>query len=202
MKKTLALIGTLSLLAAAASAIAEGDPQAGAQKAAACGACHGADGNSANPEWPNLANQHASYIAEQLALFQKGVRDNVLMVPMAAGLTEQDRHDLGAWYQQQTLKGLEADPSLWRRGEELYRGGDPARGLPACIACHGPRGQGNGPAKYPAVRAQHSAYTYAQLHAYAVGARKSPGNDIMQLISSKLTDEEMRSLASYLQGLR
>lgn len=192
------------LLACSLAAVpaAAGDATAGAQKAAVCGACHGMTGSSVNPEWPNLAGQHESYIAAQLALFKQGVRDNALMMPMAMGLSDQDMLDLGAHFAAQAPAGLEADPSNWKIGEKLYRGGDTARGLPACIACHGPQGKGNDPAKYPALRSQHAVYTYAQLKAYAEGRRKTPGNDIMQVVASKLTDEEMRALASYTQGLR
>lgn len=179
-----------------------GDADAGAQKAAICGACHGASGASVNPEWPNLAGQHESYIALQLSLFKQGTRQNVVMAPNAAALSDQDMQDLGAHFARQTPAGLEADPSNWRAGERLYRGGDEARGLPACIACHGPQGKGNGPAKYPALRAQHAVYTYNQLRSYASGARTTPGSDIMNVVAGKLTDEEMRALASYTQGLR
>lgn len=188
-----------SLMATAAVA---GDAAAGAAKAAVCAACHGATGSSVNPEWPNLAGQHESYIAAQLALFKQGARVNALMSPMAAALTETDMADLGAHFAQQAPAGLEADPANWKHGEKLYRGGDSRRGLPACIACHGPRGKGNGPARYPALRAQHAVYTHNQLKAYAEGARTTPDTDIMQVIAAKLTDEEMRALASYTQGLR
>lgn len=179
-----------------------GDASAGAAKAAVCSACHGANGTSVNPEWPNLAGQHEGYVAEQLAQFKAGTRTNALMSPMAAALTEADMQDLGAYFARQTPAGLEADPSNWKAGEKLYRGGDAKRGLPACIACHGPQGKGNAPARYPALRAQHGVYAYNQLKAFADGTRKTPGNDIMQVVASKLTDEEMRALASYLQGLR
>ena len=125
------------------------------------------------------------------------------MTPMAAALTEQDMQDLGAHFAQQTPAGLEADPSNWQAGEKLYRGGDADRGIPACIACHGPAG--------PRQRArpdtrhfgrQHGVYAYNQLKAFTDGTRSSAGNDIMQVVASTLTDEEMRALASYLQGLR
>lgn len=191
----------LAALCLAASAQA-GDAAAGASKAAVCAACHGANGTSINPEWPNLAGQHESYVADQLGQFKTGTRTNALMSPMAAALTDADMQDLGAYFAKQTPAGLEADPSNWKTGEKLYRGGDGERGLPACIACHGPQGKGNAPAKYPALRAQHGVYAYNQLKAFADGTRKTPGNDIMQVVASKLTDEEMRALASYLQGLR
>jgi cytochrome c553 len=197
-----AWIGTALACIILPGAALAGDAAAGAQKAAVCGACHGMTGSSVNPEWPNLAGQHESYIAQQLALFKQGVRDNALMMPMAMALSDQDMQDLGAHYAGQTPAGLEAEPSNWKAGETLYRGGDAARGIPACIACHGPEGKGNAPAKYPALRAQHAVYTLSQLKAYAEGRRRTPGNDIMQVIAAKLTEDEMRALASYTQGLR
>ena len=197
-----AWIGTVLACTVLSGTASAGDPEAGAQKAAVCGACHGMTGSSVNPEWPNLAGQHEGYIAAQLALFKQQVRDNALMMPMAMALSDQDMLDLGAHFASQAPAGLEADPSNWKTGEKLYRGGDPERGIPACIACHGPQGKGNGPAKYPALRAQHAVYTFGQLKAYADGRRRTPGNDIMQVISAKLTEDEMRALASYTQGLR
>ncbi len=197
-----AWIGSVLAALCIAGSAEAGDAATGAQKAAVCMACHGANGNSINPEWPNLAGQHEGYVAEQLANFKQGARTNPLMSPMAAALTDTDMQDLGAHFAQQTPAGLEADPSNWKAGEKLYRGGDAERGLPACIACHGPQGKGNAPARYPALRAQHAVYAYNQLRAYSAGTRVTPGNDIMQVVASKLTDEEMRALASYLQGLR
>jgi cytochrome c553 len=202
MNKSIAALALVSLLVAPAALAATGDPAAGAQKAAVCGACHGVNGNSVNPEWPNLAGQHAGYIAAQLDLFKQGIRNNVIMAPNAMLLSEQDMADLGAYFAAQPLQGQEADPSLYARGEALYRGGDASRGLPACIGCHGPQGRGNGPAHYPAVRAQHSLYTYSQLKAYASGERKPVANNIMQYVAARMSDEDMRSVASYLQGLR
>ena len=202
MKMTFSLSVSLLLLALIAGPALAGDAAAGAQKAAICGACHGATGSSVNPEWPNLAGQHESYIVAQLQSFKQATRDNPLMMPNAAALSDQDMQDLGAHFASQTPAGLEADPSNYKLGEKLYRGGDPERKLPACIACHGPQGKGNGPARYPALRAQHSVYAYNQLKAFAEGRRRTPGNDIMKVVAGRLTDDEMRALASYTQGLR
>ncbi len=202
MKIPSAALAILAILAAPVALAVTGDAAAGAAKSAVCSACHGADGNSFNPEWPSLAGQHAGYIAAQLALFQQGVRDNPLMMPMAMTLSEQDMADLGAYYAAQAAQGGKADPANYRKGEKLYRGGDRARGLPACTACHGPQGKGNAPAQYPAIHGQHATYAYAQLKAYASGTRKPAGNDIMQVIAARLSDEEMQALASYVQGLR
>jgi cytochrome c553 len=193
------LVLALSLVGSVAVA---GDAAIGQQKAAVCGACHGMTGNSVNPEWPSLAGQPEGYVVAQLQAFKEGKRVNALMTPMAVALTEQDMKDLGAFFAQQTPAGLEADPSNWKDGEKLYRGGDPERDIPACIACHGPQGRGNGPASYPALRAQHAVYAYSQLKAFKDGTRDPAGNAIMQTVTERMTDQQMRALASYLQGLR
>ena len=122
-----------------------------------------------------------------------------------------DIDDLAVYYSAQTPAGLEADPSYWQAGEQLYRRGDPTRNIPACIACHGPAGNGNPAAGYPAVRAQHAVYTVKQLNDYASGARyqgtqdparASRNGQMMFSIAKRLTPEDIRNLASYLQGLR
>jgi cytochrome c553 len=195
-------VGLLLACSIAAGSADAGDAAQGAQKAAVCVACHGAAGNSVNPEWPSLAGQPEAYVVAQLEAFKGGKRVNPLMTPMAVPLSEQDMQDLGAYFAQQTPTGLEADPSTWQAGEKLYRGGDAEREIPACIACHGPQGRGNGPAGYPALRGQHGVYAYGQLKAFKDGTRSSAGNDIMASVTDRMTDEEMRALASYLQGLR
>jgi cytochrome c553 len=188
-----------------------GDATAGAAKAATCAACHGATGSSPNPEWPNLAGQHASYIAEQLALFKANVRPNALMQPMALTLADADVPDVAAYFASQTPTGREADAALVAAGQTLYRAGDSTRGIPACLACHGPDGRGNGPARWPALRAQYATYAYNQLKAYAAktryvarsGAIAPPAQaDMMETIAARLGDDEMRAVAAYLQGLR
>ncbi|CAN5141347.1 hypothetical protein BH24PSE2_BH24PSE2_05040 [soil metagenome] len=185
-----------------ARVLAEGSPEAGQAKSAKCAACHGADGNSFNPEWPSLAGQHAEYIVRQLEAFQSGARQNVLMTPQAQGLSQQDMRDLAAYYAAQLPKPSTADPELARLGEEIYRGGNPERGASACIACHGPTGTGNPAAGYPLVRGQHAVYLAAALEAYARGERRSDPNQVMRNIASLLDDEEALAVATYMQGLR
>jgi cytochrome c553 len=184
------------------SAVSAGNAQAGATKALVCQACHGANGNSVNPEWPSLAGIGADYIAAQLQNFKEGKRNNPIMMPNAMTLTPEDMADLGSYFDGLPNTGLEADPSYWKAGEKLYRGGDATRGIPACMACHGPNGRGNEPAKFPALRGQHSVYVAKQLHDYASGARTTGPNNIMQTIAGRLSEDDMRNLASYVQGLR
>jgi cytochrome c553 len=197
--------------AANSLAVEGGSVESGATKAAVCGACHGPNGNSANPEWPNLAGQGAVYTAAQLHLFKEQVRNNPVMQPIVATLAEADFKDLAVYFAAQTPQGLEADPSFWQSGERLYKRGDKAREIPACVACHGPIGRGNLAAGYPALRAQHSVYTVKQLNDYAKGTRYpgasaekpvSPNASIMATIAKRLTAEEIRDVSSYIQGMR
>ncbi len=202
MKRFWILAVTISGAIVSNSGIAAGNAETGATKAVVCQACHGANGNSANPEWPSLAGLGADYIAEQLKNFKEAKRNNPVMMPMAAALNPDDMADLGAYFDTQTNTGLEADPSYWQAGQKLYRAGDKARGIPACMACHGPTGYGNEPAKFPALRGQHSVYVVKQLNDYASGARATGAYGIMPTIAKRLTSDDMRNLASYVQGLR
>jgi cytochrome c553 len=182
----------------------------GATKSAVCSACHGPNGNSANPEWPRLAGQSAVYLAEQLRLLRAGVRTNPVMQPLATTLSDQDIDDLAVYYEAQTPSGLEADPSYWKGGEAVYLRGDAKREVPACVACHGPVGRGNLAAGYPALRAQQSVYVVKQLNDYA-GRKRYTGahpeqasrNGVMMFtLAARLTPEEIRDVASYVQGMR
>ncbi len=202
MKRLWILAATILSAVAGDPACAAGSVEAGATKAVVCQACHGANGNSVNPEWPSLAGLGADYIAAQLQNFKEGKRNNAIMMPNAMALSPQDMADLGAYFDSLPNTGLEADPSYYQAGEKLYRGGSQARGIPACMACHGPTGRGNESAKFPALRGQHSVYVIKQLTDYASGARGTGPNGIMQTIAKRLSPDDMRDIASYVQGIR
>jgi cytochrome c553 len=202
MKRLWILAATISGAIASNVGVAAGTAEAGQTKAVVCQACHGATGNSANPDWPSLAGLGADYIADQLKNFKEGKRNNPVMMPIASALSSDDMADVGAYFDTQVNTGLEADPSYWKAGEKLYRGGDNARGIPACMACHGPTGRGNEPAKFPALRGQHSVYVVKQLTDYASGARNTGPNGIMPTIAKRLSPDDMRNVAAYVQGLR
>lgn len=186
--------------------IAQGDAEKGKTLSATCVACHGTDGNSVNPIWPTLAGQHPNYIARQLKLYKSGERENAVMMPMTMGLSEQDMADLGAYFGSQEPKMLAADPAKIELGEAIYQGGLKDRDIPACLACHGPTGQGNPLSGYPVVANQYAAYMVDQLNLFKEG-RVVPGKDdmngkIMAQVAQYMTQEEIEAVSSYMQGLQ
>ncbi|MGA2776455.1 MAG: c-type cytochrome [Steroidobacteraceae bacterium] len=186
----------------AGTAWSAGSVEAGTAKSVVCQACHGATGNSVNPDWPSLAGLGADYIAQQLQNFKDAKRSNPIMNPMAMSLSADDMADLGAYFGSQKNIPLEPEPQFMKAGAKLYRGGDTARNIPACMACHGPDGAGIEAAKFPALRGQQSGYFVKQLHDYASGARATGPNNIMQTIAARLSEDDMRDLAAYIKGIR
>lgn len=180
-----------------------GDADAGKSKAVTCSACHGAGGNSVNPQWPSLAGQHANYLTSTLNAFKSGDRSDVLMGSQATILSDQDIADLAAYFASQAATKRTANPSLAAQGERIYRGGDKEASVSACIACHGPTGRGNAPAGYPSLTSQHAAYTAKQLNDYKNEKRVSDGDtQMMRSIAARLSKDQIDAVAAYIQGLR
>ena len=180
-----------------------GDATAGQGKAAACGACHGMDGNSSDAQYPKLAGQKEQYLVTQLMKFKSGERVNSIMQGMAAPLSPQDMHDIGAYFAgKESLPGV-SDAKLATTGGKLYREGDASRGIPACMACHGPDGHGNPGARYPQLSGQHADYVQRTLQAWHDGA--TWGNDqhaqIMPAIAQRLSADDIAAVATYVEGL-
>ena len=181
---------------------ATGDYQAGQNKSTICAACHGSNGISINPMWPNLAGQHSRYLAKQLHDFkQNHGRNAPTMGPMVAHLNEQDMDDLAAYYSKQPLPEGITPKKYLKRGERLYRGGDFSKHITACIACHGPSGHGNAEAGFPSLSGQNAAYTILQLQAFKDKKRCNDLNSIMQNISGRMDVDDMTAVANYIAGL-
>jgi cytochrome c553 len=190
-----------------------GDAKAGQAKAGTCAACHGADGNSSDKQYPKLAGQHERVIWKQLKAFKSGDRENPIMQPMAAALSEQDMRDLGAYFASQKgtagvadeapiANGPYAGKKYWEVGERLWRAGNAKAGVPACLACHGPTGRGNPGPAYPSIGGQHAGYTAARLNYFRAGSDKAKTTSgTMVDISKRLSDEEIQALATYAEGL-
>lgn len=205
--KKLAL--ALSVVAAMSSPVmAEGNAEAGKTKALVCSACHGVDGNSMIDMYPKIAGQHPSYLEKQLKEFRAAMqtggkegRMDPIMGSMAIGLSDQDIADLAAYYSSQKL--IVADVAdVPSAGELLYKGGDMARGITSCIACHGPDAKGMEAAGFPAIGGQHANYIKIQLTKFRDTNRHNDMNGMMQDVAKKLSDADMEALSKYISSIK
>lgn len=172
------------------------------EKAALCAACHGPNGISSNPQWPNIAGQHAKYIIKQLQDIKQGsARKAPTMVGIVAMLNAEDIASLSAYFAKQPLAKGKTPTEYAARGEKIYKTGDSDKNITACIACHGPKGDGNDAAGFPVVSGQNAPYTIEQLLAFKNKIRINDLNHIMQDICSHMSEEDIKAVAYYMQGL-
>lgn len=228
IKKLLTVSITLALTGASAVVYAEGNAKEGKTQAASCAGCHGKDGNSMVSTFPKLAGQHESYLIRQLQAFKGGSRNAPMMAPLAMGLTPNAIENISAYYSEQKIGAnampvLESDDDdededdmdeaakeaaadkkkaeldeLMALGSDLYRNGDLEREVSACIACHGPYGEGNKPAAFPALRSQHADYLIKSLTDYKNGARQNNPENMMHMIAKKMTDKEIKAVSYHI----
>ncbi|MCP8900019.1 c-type cytochrome [Gilvimarinus xylanilyticus] len=214
----------LIALGATSGAYAAGDATAGADKVAVCAACHGSDGNSPAPTFPKIAGLGEAYLLKQLQDIQawdKATGEDKASIGRAipemtgilSGMSEQDLADIAAFYADQTMQlsgskemtvkvNTGADVDALELGEHLYRAGNLETGVPACIGCHSPTGQGNAPAAYPRLGGQYAEYIEKQLKAFRGGERTNDGDaSIMRMAAKHLSDAEIKAVANYIAGL-
>ena len=204
---------TLLALAAVAAGSAfaaelKGDVAKGKEIATnVCAACHAADGNSGIAMYPKLSSQFSNYIFHQTKDIKEGKRTTgaaASMVPMVMGLSDQDIADVSAFYAKQFPKAGETNPKENPElGAKIFRGGLADKKVPACMACHGPNGAGmpgggTDIVAYPRLGGQHQAYIVEQLKAYQSGQR---ANAIMADVAQRMSDEDMKAVANFIQGL-
>lgn len=183
---------------------AQGDASAGQAGSAVCSACHGADGNSIMAQWPSLAGQHPGYLVRQLELIQSNARPVPEMTAIVANLSETDFSNLAAYYASQDRKIGVADEALVPVGRRIYQAGNPETGVPACMACHGPVGEGNPLAGYPALAGQQPVYTAKLLARFRDGehwGEDDASSLVMVGVAARLADPEIEAVASYIHGL-
>lgn len=185
---------------------AEGDVEAGKTKAAVCGGCHGADGNSSVAAFPKLAGQNVKYLIKQMEDIKKGIDKGGRSVPVMTGLlddkSDQDMQDIAAYYSSQFPSIGAANKDLIELGEKIYRAGSKESGVSACTACHSPTGKGNAMAGFPSLGGQHADYIAAQLRAFREGERINDGDaKMMRSVAFRLTNKEIDAVASYISGL-
>ncbi len=183
-----------------AKAIFAGDVKAGQEKSAMCVACHGTDGNSLVPIYPNLAGQSANYLTKQLVDFKSGDRKDPVMVGMVAALSDKDMQDLGAFFAIQTATAGKGEASTI--GQKLYFGGDAKKGVTACVACHGVKGKGMAQAGFPALAGQNAGYLKKQIASFRDGSRVNDRSNMMGNIAIKLSDSDIDELVKYMSSLK
>ena len=194
----------LSSLSVPASAIGFGKALNGRVIAQRCAACHGLEGQSASEEFPHLAGQHEQYLLKQLHNYREGIRtDPIMNAVQLEGISDQGLADLAAWYAAQTpaegvARGSDDQISL---GERIYYGGIKSIGVAACIACHGPTGQGNPLANFPVIAGQYAQYLAKTLKQFRARQRSNDPQEAMRYLMRRVTDEEIEAVSHYLEGL-
>lgn len=166
-----------------------------------CSSCHGPRGHSISSTFPRLAGQQKDYLIAQLTAFRDHKRADphaqTYMWGMAGRLSNAQIAALAAYYSAQPpVPGTPDDSPEAIAGRKIYTEGIPAQQVPACIACHGPKGQGN--SAFPRLAGQHRGYIERQLEAFASNAR---ANIIMHENSKNLTPEQITDVAAYVHGL-
>jgi len=165
-----------------------------------CFVCHGGEGESSSPLFPRLAGQHAAYVARQLADYKSGRRKSSTMQPMVEDLSAADFDALGEYFESRSVHfHVVDDPELALVGRFIYLRGNPYSGLPACASCHGAAGQGT--ATLPRLAGQHAQYTEHQLKAFNQRERTND-NAVMHGVAVKLTELELKAVASFISGLK
>ena len=224
IKKLLTVSISVLLAGTVGQALAQGNASAGKTKAASCAGCHGEDGNSTMPSFPKLAGQHQTYLVKQLQAFKSGARIAPMMAPLAAGLDDQAMQDISSYYAgnkispnpapklpdsddddapaktEEQKKAELAD--LITKGSDLYRNGNLSREVSACVACHGPYAEGNRPASFPSLHSQHADYLIKTLTDFKTGARSNNRENMMHMIATKMTDEDIKAVSYYISTMK
>jgi cytochrome c553 len=166
-----------------------------------CGVCHGANGRSVSPTFPNLAAQTAPYIELQLHAFKNQTRADpdaqAYMWGMASQLSDTSITDLAAYFAAQpAAPGKGGNATLIAQGKQIFLAGIPEREIPACASCHGAEAHGNGP--FPRLAGQHAPYLYKQLLVIQNVLRTAP---VMHGVIKDLSREQMLSVVAYLESI-
>lgn len=189
----------LALLAGMGSAHAQTTDTAAGRNVVTtvCQNCHGPGGNSISATFPRLNGQQADYIAAQLKAFRDHTRADphamAYMWGMAAKLDDVTIVSIANYLAAQPKTNAESGGALAAQGRQLYADGDMAHNIPACAACHGASGEGNGP--IPRLAGQHADYLKKQLEAFRSLLRN---NDVMHANTEEMTDSQIEAVVSYL----
>ena len=173
------------------------------QRIAACTSCHGPHGEGGENGFnPRLAGKPAGYLVRQMQDFQKGLRHYEIMEYMVSTLDEAYMHEIAGYFASQdvpytTHPTPAMSPSAVARGEQLVTRGDAAKGVPACMACHGPSLTGVQP-DIPGLVGLPYDYLSAQLGAWRTNTRNTTAPDCMATVVSRLTDADISAVSAWL----
>jgi Cytochrome c553 len=204
----------------------QGDASAGKAKAEVCSACHGAEGISIVPIFPNLAGQRAEYMYWQLVEYKRGYLPQSTMTPLVADLSDEDMRDIALYFaslppnpplpadRPVDESAVPPDAATIARGASLYLEGDPVKGIPACQGCHGkdalgfrnasvPNRNGHVPyALFPKLRGQQREYLQIRLTQYQKGEITDSTPDmVMDGVGHRLDADTVADLSAYLSSL-
>ncbi len=218
IKKLFALSISLAVVTVPSLVYADGQSES-----ASCVSCHGEDGNSMVPNFPKLAGQHEAYLVRQLQDLKDGFRNAPMMAPLAMALEDKAIEELAAYYASKKVSSnppprvedededgnekTEAEKTkelneLMALGLDLYRNGNLKTKVSACIACHGPSGEGNKPAAFPSVKGQHAEYLIKALTDFKNGHRSNIADNMMHMIAKKMSDKEIQAVAFYMSMMK
>ncbi len=183
-----------------------GDVAAGKEKSFVCRACHGQQGHSPIPQFPNLGGQHAEYMYWEMVKYQRSIRPQSPMSEQMAPMSDQDLRDIAVFFASQVVAPVTTTTKAGEageRGNRLYREGDPEAGVPPCQGCHGVNGAGiAGRPDWPILRMQHGEYLAMRLRAYRDGTAPRASNDfIMEGVAKHLDDTMINDLATWLDSM-
>jgi cytochrome c553 len=166
-----------------------------------CAACHGVNGRSVSPTFPNLAAQTAPYIELQLHAFKDQTRADpdaqAYMWGMASQLNDASISELASYFSKQpAAQGRRGDLAVIAQGKRIFEEGVPARQIPPCASCHGAHAEGNGP--FPRLAGQHGPYLLKQLLVIQNVLRTAP---VMHGVIKDISRDQMQAVAGYLESL-
>lgn len=194
------LTGLLSLLAAAlCTPVANAQTDIVPLVRAQCAVCHGERGQSAHPEFPQLAGQHAVYLRKQLQDFQSGARQHEAMNNIARALSTTQVQQLAEHFARQRAQPQVADDELLvQLGRYIYERGNLYQQVPACKSCHSSSGQGN--ERMPRLAGQHPKYIENQLRSFQTRQRRNDSG-AMAFVTQGLSELELRGVSAYVATL-
>jgi cytochrome c553 len=165
-----------------------------------CSACHGLRGEGAPAGAPRLAGQNPDYMAHALSMFKAGTRNSAVMLPIATGLSDQQMHELAAYFSklQAPIPRVASAPSpaLVLAGKQLAEDG--TTHLASCFSCHGANGEGSG-ARFPAIDGQPAQFVIDRLHEFQARAQNGvPKPGSMTAIAVMMSEDQVQASAAYL----